>query len=42
VEYVTQEADRDMVRDTALPLIAEPVEALAVVSRAWAERLGLA
>lgn len=41
VEYVTREDDRDLVRATALPLIAEPPSRLADVRDAWAERLGI-
>ena len=40
VEYITDDADRDRVRATALPLIAKPPRALAAVRSAWAERLG--
>jgi len=41
VEYVTAEADRDAVRRTALPLIAQPVDSLALVRKAWAQQLDL-
>lgn len=41
VEYVTDEAERDLVRATALPLIAEPPRTLATIRRAWATRLGI-
>ena len=41
VEYITREEDRDLVRATALPLIAEPPARLADVRGAWAERLGV-
>ena len=40
VEYITDDADRDCVRATALPLIAKPPRTLAAVRSAWAERLG--
>jgi hypothetical protein len=40
VEYITDDADRDRVRATALPLIAKPPRTLAAVRSAWAERLG--
>jgi aminoglycoside phosphotransferase (APT) family kinase protein len=40
VEYITDDADRDRVRATALPLIATPPRTLAAVRSAWAERLG--
>ena len=41
VEYITREEDRDLVRSTALPLIADPPARLADVRGAWAERLGV-
>jgi aminoglycoside phosphotransferase (APT) family kinase protein len=41
VEYVADDADRDRVRATALPLIAEPPPTLAAIRSAWAERLGI-
>ena len=40
VEYITDDADRDHVRTTALRLIAKPPRTLAAVRSAWAERLG--
>ena len=39
VEYVTEESDRDLVRATALPLIAAPPSTLQEIRRAWSERL---
>jgi aminoglycoside phosphotransferase (APT) family kinase protein len=41
VEYVTAEADRDLVRATALPLIREPPPRLSAVRTAWARALNL-
>jgi aminoglycoside phosphotransferase (APT) family kinase protein len=41
VEYITAESDRELVRATAIPLLAEPVAGLEPVRRAWAQRLGL-
>jgi aminoglycoside phosphotransferase (APT) family kinase protein len=41
VEYVNTEEDRDAVRMTALPLIAEPPSSLHAVASAWAARLKL-
>ncbi|HVL70597.1 MAG TPA: phosphotransferase [Beijerinckiaceae bacterium] len=41
VEYVSAEADRDLVRETALPLIREPPARLSAVRAAWAEALNL-
>ncbi|HEX8666372.1 MAG TPA: phosphotransferase [Beijerinckiaceae bacterium] len=38
VEYVTDEADRKSVRETALPLIAAPPPALGAIRDAWAAR----
>ncbi len=42
VEYITSETDRDLVRMTARPLVADPVAELSLVRDAWAKRLGLA
>lgn len=39
VEYVTEEADRDLVRETAVPFIRAPSSRLAVIRDAWAARL---
>ena len=39
-EYVTRDGDRERVRATALPLIAEPPARLAAVRSAWARTLG--
>ena len=41
VEYVSEDADRDLVRAVAAPLIRAPVRSLATVRHAWAARLGL-
>jgi aminoglycoside phosphotransferase (APT) family kinase protein len=41
VEYLTAEPDRALVRETALPLIAEPPRRLAAIRDAWAGRLGI-
>jgi aminoglycoside phosphotransferase (APT) family kinase protein len=41
VEYITREDERDGVRATALPLLADPPARLATVRDAWAARLGL-
>ncbi len=41
VEYITTEADRELVRQTALPLISAGVHSPFAVQRAWAARLGL-
>ncbi|HEX2555136.1 MAG TPA: phosphotransferase [Microvirga sp.] len=41
VEYVTRDEDRERVRATALPLIAEPPARLDAVRAAWARTLGL-
>ena len=41
VEYIDSEADRDAVRMTALPLIAEPPSSVGTVASAWAGRLRL-
>ncbi len=41
VEYVTDEADRDRVRATAIPLVGSPPARLAAIREAWARRLGL-
>jgi aminoglycoside phosphotransferase (APT) family kinase protein len=40
VEYISAEADRELVRETALPFIAEPAPALHFLRDAWAARLG--
>ncbi len=40
VEYITAETDRERVRRTARPLIAEPVEDLASVRARWSAELG--
>lgn len=39
-EYLTDEADRERVRRTARPLIAEPVDELASVRARWSAELG--
>ncbi|MBI3506555.1 MAG: phosphotransferase [Proteobacteria bacterium] len=39
VEYITRDADRDLVRAVAVPLIADPPDDLASVRNAWAERV---
>jgi aminoglycoside phosphotransferase (APT) family kinase protein len=39
VEYVTDEADKNLVRATALPLLAEPPRTLAAIRELWAGRL---
>jgi hypothetical protein len=39
VEYLTGEADRDLVRRTARPLILAPVDTLGKVRDAWAAAL---
>jgi aminoglycoside phosphotransferase (APT) family kinase protein len=41
VEYITEETDRALVRETALPLIAAPPRRLAAIRDAWAGRLGI-
>ena len=41
VEYITRDKDREQVRATALPLIAEPPVGLDAIRAAWARRLGL-
>jgi aminoglycoside phosphotransferase (APT) family kinase protein len=41
VEYITQEADRDRVRATALPLLRQPPARLAEVRNAWATTIGI-
>ena len=41
VEYIVDDADRDLVRATALPLIAQPPPTLGAIRSAWAERLGV-
>jgi 5-methylthioribose kinase len=41
VEYITDDADRDLVRSTALPLLETPAYELQVVRTAWAHRLKL-
>ncbi|HEX8167529.1 MAG TPA: phosphotransferase [Beijerinckiaceae bacterium] len=41
VEYVTADADRDLVRAAALPLIAAPPRTLGAIRIAWAKRLGI-
>ena len=40
VEYITQDAVRDAVRQRAIPLIEQPPARLAMVRAAWAERTG--
>ncbi len=40
-EYVTEEADKDMVRRTARPLLLHPVGTLSEVAAAWRRTLGL-
>jgi 5-methylthioribose kinase len=42
VEYVTAEADRALVRGTALPFVTEPPRRLGAIRNAWAGRLELA
>ena len=39
-EYITAEADKERVRKCARPLIAEPVDELAIVRARWAAELG--
>lgn len=39
VEYITEESQREMVREIAIPLIQSEVEELDEVRRRWAERL---
>ncbi len=39
VEYITEEPEREMVRATALPLIAEPVTRLSEIREQWAQAL---
>ena len=39
VEYITDEADRELVRGTAAPLIANPAKSLGAVRHAWAASL---
>ena len=41
VEYVTRDAEREQVRATALPLVAEPPRRLDAVRSAWVRTLGL-
>jgi aminoglycoside phosphotransferase (APT) family kinase protein len=41
VEYVTRDEDRERVRATALPLVAEPPQDLGAIRDAWARQLGL-
>ncbi len=41
VEYITRDEDREQVRATALPLIAEPPVDLDAIRAAWARRLGV-
>ena len=41
VEYITAESDRDVVRTTALPFIAEPPRSVHALRMAWADRLGV-
>ena len=41
VEYINEEADRERVRATALPMIADPVTLLTEVRNTWAEQLRL-
>jgi len=38
VEYITTDAERDMVRSVARPLVRSPVERLAKVKAAWQAR----
>jgi aminoglycoside phosphotransferase (APT) family kinase protein len=39
VEYVTDEADKDLVRATAIPLLADPTNRLGEIRSAWANRI---
>jgi aminoglycoside phosphotransferase (APT) family kinase protein len=39
VEYVTAEADKDLVRATAIPLLANPTDRLGDIRSAWADRM---
>jgi hypothetical protein len=39
VEYVTQEAQRALVRSVAVPLLREPATWLMAVERAWSNAL---
>ena len=39
VEYLTEEAQRELVRGVARPLLRDPVEQLRAVSGAWREAL---
>jgi aminoglycoside phosphotransferase (APT) family kinase protein len=41
VEYITDESDRDLVRATALPLIADPPQRLGSIRDAWAGRAAM-
>lgn len=41
VEYVTRKSDRELVRETALPLIPRALASPALIRNAWAARLGL-
>jgi aminoglycoside phosphotransferase (APT) family kinase protein len=41
VEYITAEADRELVREAALPFIIEPPRRLAALRNVWAGRLGI-
>ncbi|MBV8567447.1 MAG: aminoglycoside phosphotransferase family protein [Methylobacteriaceae bacterium] len=41
VEYIRRETERQLVRETAVPLLLGPVSRLGDVRRAWAMRLGL-
>ncbi len=40
VEYLTEEADKDRVRATAIPLLERPPTVLAAVREAWMRELG--
>ncbi len=40
VEYITAEEDRNLVRQTARPLLARPVERLSEIAVAWGRTLG--
>lgn len=39
VEYVTMDDQRDLVRKTAVPLLANPVDSLRVIAEAWRQAL---
>jgi len=41
VEYITEEAQKQLVRKTAVPLLLEPVQKLAQMRAAWAKEIGM-